>query len=210
MCKFADVLLNQYLTCWCEKMGDLSGLPVQVFGIFVHFDSYISRLDIHLLLLPKSVLISMRWGWNIHVPNFLPGACAACVTLGRHWARRAAAKMDVVVFGHIFQARRGEVRGGMVIPWSCLGHTLVMPWWCRQCQLWTTINIPPEPHLQGIIWYFATLGGYLGRCWGRCGTCLLKGCWWSMGILLIKQNFHLGNRLQLYASLSPATAQHQD
>ena len=126
MCKFADVLLNQYLTCWCEKMGDLSGLPVQVFGIFVHFDSYISRLDIHLLLLLKSVLISMRWGWNIHVPNFLPGACAACVTLGRHWARRAAAKMDVVVFGHIFQARRGEVRGGMVIPWSYLGHALVV------------------------------------------------------------------------------------
>ena len=48
--------------------------------------------------------------------------CAACVTLGRHWARRAAAKMDVVVFGHIFQVRRGGVRGGMVVPWSCLGR----------------------------------------------------------------------------------------
>ena len=34
--------------------------------------------------------------------------------------------MDVVVFGHIFQARRGEVRGGMVIPWSYLGHALVV------------------------------------------------------------------------------------
>ena len=33
-----------------------------------------------------------------------------------------AAKMDVVVFGHIFQVRRGGVRGGMVVPWSCLGR----------------------------------------------------------------------------------------
>ena len=48
--------------------------------------------------------------------------CCLCHTAGRHWARRAAAKMDVVVFGHIFQVRRGGVRGGMVVPWSCLGR----------------------------------------------------------------------------------------
>ena len=52
----------------------------------------------------------------------VPRLCCLCHTAGRHRTRRAAAKMDVVVFGHIFQVRRGGVRGGMVVPWSCLGR----------------------------------------------------------------------------------------
>ena len=53
--------------------------------------------------------------------------------------------MDVVVFGHIFQVRRGEVRGGMVVPWSCLGRVGNVNYGPP-----STVNIPLEPHLQSI------------------------------------------------------------
>ena len=112
-------------------MGDLSGLPVQVFGIFVHFDSYaLSRLDIYLLLLPKSVKINKRWddrwGWNIHVPNFLSGGCTPPVLPVSHWVdtgpdgrRPRWMLLFLVTF-----FRWGEARWGA--GWSYLGHASVV------------------------------------------------------------------------------------